>query len=599
MKAKISMFENKNNNKESKPNVPQTKNVPKKFDTRRLSIFEAVKKKEESTENTGNDYNDKKFDRRMSLQVPPTFLAKKMNVEERLKKMNEEQAKKYAKNESTKIPPKMISIDDYLKKLKSSGKKATVIKRKKIKKLDTTEYLNNMVESHRAKEKDGKKNDEDAFENLTIRNRSGTVRGRLSDIKAKELEKKRIEEERKLMEEERIRMREERKRREEERKKREEEERKIREEEERKKREEEERKREEERKKREEEERKREEERKKREEEERIQREKDRVKYEEERKKREEEERIENERRRKEEEERRRREEEERIRREEEERKRIAEENEKFKIEGLKRLNKREEDLSEDEIKNLIESMRYEKKVEDYNNVKFKAFSLNSEGRDIRFSFEEINQIATEKISDLEVTKTGKIITLTNENLSKITIYNEETYQEEDCILLESKVNTINVDDKNIYCALDEEEDNILIISLNNYLNRIYLSGHNCGVTGLTLTKYGYMVSADIEGNVVVWSNNEVKKKGNDFCSRINTISEARESQQGIAVLSFGKEQIKFYDLRYSILEAIETINNIKGSGLKNNMLKLNENILAVAGTYIYIIDLNISPCNS
>ena len=37
---------------------------------------------------------------------------------------------------------------------------------------------------------------------------------------------------------------------------------------------------------------------------------------------------------------------------------------------------------------------------------------------------------------------------------------------------------------------------------------------------------------------------------------------------------------------------SLQTIENIIGSGLQNNMLKLNSNILAIAGTYIYIIDL-------
>ena len=73
----------------------------------------------------------------------------------------------------------------------------------------------------------------------------------------------------------------------------------------------------------------------------------------------------------------------------------------------------------------------------------------------------------------------------------------------------------------------------------------------------------------------------------------INTIRETKESTQGIAILSFIEETVRFYELRYSSLVSIETIKNIKGSGWKNNMLKLSENILAISGTYIYIIDLN------
>ena len=231
--------------------------------------------------------------------------------------------------------------------------------------------------------------------------------------------------------------------------------------------------------------------------------------------------------------------------------------------------------------------------VADYNNSTYREATENTEGRDLKYTFEEIREISTEPLSNLEITKSGKIITLSNKELSKITIYSEKTFEEEDCIALESKVNSIVVDNDYVYCALDEPEENILVMSLKDTEDKVYLVGHTCSVTDLTLTKYGYMVSADIEGNIFVWKDLDIKKKGNDFHSYINTISETKNNTQGIAILSFKEELIKFYDLRYSTLECIETITNIKGSGLKNNMLKLNENILAVSGTYIYIIDLN------
>jgi WD40 repeat protein len=294
---------------------------------------------------------------------------------------------------------------------------------------------------------------------------------------------------------------------------------------------------------------------------------------------------------------------EERIKKEEEEKKKKEEEENKAKEakEGadkiksgyLNKLNKKEEELNEEEKKRLEDIITYEKMIDDYNNSTFREPTENTEGRNIKYTFEEINQISTEPLNNLEITKSGKIITLSNKELSKITIYAEKTFEEEDCIVLESKVNSIIVKDDNIYCALDEPEENILIMSLKDSEEKIYLVGHTCSVTDLTLTKYGYLVSSDIEGNIIVWKDNEIKKRGNDFHSYINTISETKNNTQGIAILSFKEELIKFYDLRYSTLECIETITNIKGSGLKNNMLKLNENILAVSGTYIYIIDLN------
>ena len=101
------------------------------------------------------------------------------------------------------------------------------------------------------------------------------------------------------------------------------------------------------------------------------------------------------------------------------------------------------------------------------------------------------------------------------------------------------------------------------------------------------------MVSSDIKGNVICWENNKVKKRSYDFDNYINTITEVNNKLQHIVILCFKETKIKFYDLRYSTLECIATINDILGSGFKNNMLKLNDNILAVSGTYIYIIDLN------
>ena len=288
-------------------------------------------------------------------------------------------------------------------------------------------------------------------------------------------------------------------------------------------------------------------------------------------------------------------EEEERKKKEEEERikKQTKKGAEKVKDAYLRKMNKKEEELTETEKLSLAMILQYEKSVEEYINTNVREASENAEGKDIKYEFEEKKQIETEPITTIEMTKSGKLISLSNKELSKITIYTEKTFEEEDCIVLESKVNSIVIVDNSIYCALEEPEENILIISLDNKDDQVYLVGHTCPVTDLTLTKYGYLVSSDIEGNIFVWKNNEIKKTGNDFHSYINTITETKENTQGIAILSFKEELIKFYDLRYSTLECLETIPNIKGSGLKNNMLRLNENILAVAGTYIYIIDLN------
>ena len=546
---------------------------------------------------------------------------------------NEENANKPEEKEDTEKPKegarKILSmkksIEEVLKRVVKAKKMFKFIKRRIPGKIDAEKRLLNMRQDSIKPKKELEEND---FENLNIINRTASVAERIFkievNIKKLEEEKKMIEEERRKREERRKNREAERKKREEERKKKEEEEKRKKEEEERLKREEEEKKKkeEEERKLEEERKKKEEEERKIKEEEERIQREIEQIKDEEEKKKREEEEKKrleeeerkkkeEEERRIKEEEERKRKEEEERKRKEEEERKRIEEEERKKKEEEerkkkeekkgvekikdifLKKLNKKEEELNWQEKISLGQVIAYEKSVEEYNNSTFREASENAEGRDIKYKFEEVKQIANEPITNIEISKSGKIIALSNKELSKITIYTEKTFEEEDCIVLESKVNSIAIVNNSIYCALEEPEENILTISLDNKDDQVYLVGHSCPVTDLTMTKYGYLVSSDVEGNVFVWKDDIIKKTGNCFHSCINTITETKENTQGIAILNFKEEVIKFYDLRYSTLECLETITNIKGSGRKNNMLRLNENILAVAGTFIYIIDLN------
>ena len=508
-------------------------------------------------------------------------IIKKFDINEYISKMNEESLKN-AQEELQKTEIKKFSKEEILEKFKISEEKATIIPRKIPKKLNAEQILHNMIDNNKQIEENKNKIDEDSFENLTIRNRSRTVFENLSNIKKIEEENKRLEEEKKLIEENRKKKLEERERREKERK-RLEEERKRKEEEERIKIEEERKKLEEElRLKREEEEKERiklaeelrgqlEEEERKRREEERIKREEERKKLEEKLKKMEEEEKR---------------------RKEEEERKR-KEEYEKYKIEVLNKLNKKEEDLEQNELNRLIECLKYDKQIEEYNKINYKDYSYDCEGKNIKYTFEEVNQISTEPIINLEVTKTGKLVVLTHKNISKITIYEKDTYNEEKCIILESKVNSMKINSNHIYCALNENTDNILIISLETYDIEEYLNGHEYYVNDLTFTKYGYMISADIKGNIIVWKNNQIYKKGNDFHNYINTITETDQERQKISILSFSCEKVKFYDLRYSNLECIATIGNIKGSGLKNNMLQLSKNILAIAGTYIYIIDLN------
>ena len=608
------------NQKEEPEKTENQKEEPEKTENK-IEEPEKTENKNEEAEKTENKNEEAEKNENKNEEAEKN----ENKNEENANKPEEKEDTEKPKEGARKILSMKKSIEEVLRRVVKAKKMFKFIKRRIPGKIDAEKRLLNMRQDSIKPKKELEEND---FENLNIINRTASVAERIFkievNIKKLEEEKKMIEEERRKREERRKNREAERKKREEERKKKEEEEKRKKEEEERLKREEEEKKKkeEEERKLEEERKKKEEEERKIKEEEERIQREIEQIKDEEEKKKREEEEKKrleeeerkkkeEEERRIKEEEERKRKEEEERKRKEEEERKRIEEEERKKKEEEerkkkeekkgvekikdifLKKLNKKEEELNWQEKISLGQVIAYEKSVEEYNNSTFREASENAEGRDIKYKFEEVKQITNEPITNIEISKSGKIIALSNKELSKITIYTEKTFEEEDCIVLESKVNSIAIVNNSIYCALEEPEENILTISLDNKDDQVYLVGHSCPVTDLTMTKYGYLVSSDVEGNVFVWKDDIIKKTGNCFHSCINTITETKENTQGIAILNFKEEVIKFYDLRYSTLECLETITNIKGSGRKNNMLRLNENILAVAGTFIYIIDLN------
>ena len=570
---------------------------------------------------------------------------KKLNIEEIIFKMKEDELSRQAKLEIIKITPKKKFGDDYFKELIKSMNKLVIIRKKTPRKLNGKERLIKMKEDQRILNNNNlmiNKN-KDSFCDLNIEDRDinkfSTI---VSNIEEREEENRKFEEEKKLIEEKKAKRLEEIQKRQKERKMREEEERKRRREELRIKREkeEEERKRkleelrikrqkeEEERKRLEEEEkhkleeeirkkyenmRKKEEEwksEKEREEQEEQERKEKREeilrRYEEEKKRREEELRLMQEKRKKEEEERRKREEEElkeRLRQYEERRRRLEEEErklkeekekkikekfEKLKNEALKKMNKKEEDLTQKELDKLTQEINMKIEFDENGGADFYF-----EETDLEYDLEEINEISTDPIVNIEVINSEKLVVLTRKDFSKITIYDLKTYEVEKCIIFESKIDTLKIHKNKIYCALSELSDNILIISLDDMDNQIYLNGHTSFVTDLTYTSQGYLISADKDGNIKIWDNCQIKNSINDFNKRIDTITEISESKQRIAILSFSEKQVKFYDLSYTSLKPLATINDILGSGFQNNMLQLSQNIIAIAGTYLYIVDID------
>ena len=542
---------------------------------------------------TINFINDKEEQRKHFEKVQKiyTILQRKrreeMKKNEIERKLQEEERKK-AKEELIKKREK--EEDERKKKLEERRIKKEKEKAERKEKAD--ELKKGIIEAKKRLEKELKRIEEEKIkkekewemkEEKLKRERENYKKKREEEEKVKleeeEAEKKKMEEEWKIKEENWKRERENN------RKKREEEERVKLDEEEAEKNKIEEEKRiqyekwkrdaEEKRKRREEEEKKRlkeeEAERKKREEEERIRKQKE----EEKRRKKEAELKLLQEKYKREEEERRKKEEEEEKERrrleeeEEKERQRLEKEKEErtileereserkrkergeiLKAEALKKMNKKEEDLTQEELRRLLEKIYIKVRIEEYESITYKKFNYNHEGKSIKHSFEKIKQISTDKVKNLEVTNTGKIVALTkkgfsdDKDCSTITIYKEATYEIEKSETLKCKVNSFKIYGNKIYCSLSKENDNILIISLDNFEDKTYLNGHSYAVTDLTLTSYGYLLSSDIKGNIKAWKDNKIKKSINDFHKQINTISEINEPQQRIAILSFNEEKL-------------------------------------------------------
>ena len=95
----------------------------------------------------------------------------KINIEKHMSNMKEE-IKTKIQYENQQILIKKISIEEYLQKLYSSNKKVTIIKRKIPKKLNTEEILNNMIENNKSKNKKNEDINEKKKDNKNKKKRS-------------------------------------------------------------------------------------------------------------------------------------------------------------------------------------------------------------------------------------------------------------------------------------------------------------------------------------------------------------------------------------------------------------------------------------------
>ena len=282
-----------------------------------------------------------------------------------------------------------------------------------------------------------------------------------------------------------------------------------------------------------------------------------------------------------------------------EEKKKIEEKN-KFKKEFLKKIGKTEKDFTKEQLNLLLLQEKLKNDPEDYKNRKYSKYIhgyLDEEGRNLKGNFQLKLEINNElQIHDMIILHNGKLVTLNSQNTSILKFYNEKNYQLEHTVLIENKINYINEIDNKIYCCLDINTDNICVLSTDEYYETLYyLNEHFNPVTSIIKTFKEYLISCDKSGEILVWNDDEkLKKRFNVFNANISNIYEINQKEQQIAVFSYDRKAIKFIDLRYEDILVLETIENIYGSGIKNNMVKLNEYNLAIVGTYIYIINLPI-----
>ena len=72
------------------------------------------------------------------------------------------------------------------------------------------------------------------------------------------------------------------------------------------------------------------------------------------------------------------------------EEKKRKEEKEIFKLECLKKMNKKEEDLTETELAKIMHDFEIKKRIDEYEQIKYIEFENDYEGKDIRYTLEEI-----------------------------------------------------------------------------------------------------------------------------------------------------------------------------------------------------------------
>ena len=282
------------------------------------------------------------------------------------------------------------------------------------------------------------------------------------------------------------------------------------------------------------------------------------------------------------------------------EEKRKIEEKNRFKNEFLKKIGKTEKDFTKEQLNLLLLQEKLKNDPEDYKNrknCKYIHGYLDEEGRNLKGNFQLKLEINNElQIHDMIILHNGKLVTLNSQNTSILKFYNEKNYQLEHTVIIENKINYINEINNKLYCCLDINSENICVLSTDEYYETLYyLNEHFNPVTSIIQTFKGYLISSDKSGEILVWNDDEkLKKRFNVFNANISNIYELNEKEQQIAVFSYDRKALKFIDLRYEDIFVLETIENIYGSGIKNNMVKLNEYNLAIVGTYIYIINIPI-----
>ena len=249
-----------------------------------------------------------------------------------------------------------------------------------------------------------------------------------------------------------------------------------------------------------------------------------------------------------------------------------------------------------------------EKELENYNNInnkykthynnKSKIITKELNNKPNNYSFKNRKNKFT--ISDLKTQITALVFSNDNQLIvgddnGYISIYSNDNYTLEKSFRPHYKCINHLFRMSNGKIISSSSDSNILIFSINNKINiqlENYLKGHKNSVyEGIEFTN-GYIYSTSSDKTMRIWKKGETEiyKQNNKktYKKEINAFIELNNDE--IVGTNFYDEQIVF--LNSKTLEEVYTIQNIKCGSLTSSITLIDNDLLAVGGEGLYIINI-------